>query len=179
MQDVARFTAEATLKDSRPVIIRAIRPSDREMIREAFDKLGSRSVFLRFFSRKASLTPEELTEITDVDFERTVALVATWSRDKRNEVIAGGRYIRLDDATENGAAEIAFTVRDDVQGQGLGRLMLGYLTEIARSHGIGRFEAEVLPQNLAMLGVFQKSNLPMERRNQDGIVHVTLRLARG
>ena len=179
MQDVAHFTAEATLRDGRPVTIRAIRPSDREKIQVTFEKLEPRTVFMRFFGRKATLTDRELTDLTEVDFERAVALVVTWVEEGEEQLIAGGRYINLDDSTPSRVAEIAFTVRDDVQGQGLASLILRSLAQIARLQGIGRFEAEVLPRNTAMLSVFRKSGLPMQQRKRDGIVHVTLDLADG
>jgi RimJ/RimL family protein N-acetyltransferase len=178
VKELESFSANATLRDGRPVLVRAIRPDDRERLRLAFEQLDPRSVFLRFFGRKSALTDRELTDLTEVDFEQTVALVVTWHEDNAEQLIAGGRYIRLDDATEQGSAEVAFTVRDDHQGQGLASLLLQALIEIARRRAIARFVAEVLPNNLGMLRVFEKSGLPMRRHNRDGVVHVTLDLVR-
>lgn len=177
MKGIENFSAETTLKDGRRVLIRAIRPEDREMLRVAFNKLDPRTVFMRFFGRKGTLTDRELTEFTEVDFEHTVALVVTLHEGEGEEMIAAGRYIRLNDVTPNGSAEVAFTVRDNVQRQGLASQILSCLVQIARGRGIGLFEAEVLPQNVAMLSVFHKSGLAMERRYRDGIVHVTLDLS--
>lgn len=179
VNDLSRFRTAATLKDGRPVLVRAIRPDDRERVRLAFERLDPRSVFLRFFGRKSALTDRELTDLTEVDFDQAVALVVTIHEDNAEQLIAGGRYIRFGDAEPQGSAEIAFTVRDDFQGQGLASLLLRHLVEIARGRAIARFEAEVLPKNLGMLRVFEKSGLSMGRRNQDGIIHVTLDLVRG
>jgi len=44
---------------------------------------------------------------------------------------------------------------------------------------VSRFEAEVLPQNTAMLAVFSRSGLPMKQSSADGVTHVTLSLAGG
>ena len=178
MDDAREFRAEATLKNGTPVVIRAVHPDDRERLSTAFEKLGPQSVFTRFFGRKSSLTAQELTAATDVDFETTVALVATLSKGGGEEVIAGGRYIAFEGADGESVAEVAFTVVDDLQGQGLASRILAHLTEIARSRGIVRFQAEVLPGNAAMLKVFENSNLPMLRHSVEGVVHVAMRLSK-
>ena len=40
-----------------------------------------------------------------------------------------------------------------------------------------QFEADVLPQNKAMLAVFLRSGLPMELTHTESDIHVTLSLA--
>ena len=42
-------------------------------------------------------------------------------------------------------------------GQGMGMLLLHYLTRIGRQRGIRRFYAKILPTNKAMLAVFHNS----------------------
>ena len=39
---------------------------------------------------------------------------------------------------------------------------------------MSRFEADVLAQNQGMLEVFSRSGLPMKRRREGNVVHVTL-----
>ena len=53
---------------------------------------------------------------------------------------------------------------------------MSLLTRIARQRGVHRFEADVLAGNQPMLKVFERSGLPMHRRLDDGVVHVTLEL---
>ena len=53
------------------------------------------------------------------------------------------------------------------------------LADIARSRGIARFEADVLPSNTPMLSVFHHSGLPMTRASVEGVVHVVLDLGDG
>ena len=48
-------------------------------------------------------------------------------------------------------AEAALLVADDRQHQGIGTLLLEYLADVARRHGIHRFEADVLGENLLAL----------------------------
>ena len=48
-----------------------------------------------------------------------------------------------------GAAEVAFVVIDDYQGQGIGAALLRHLAAIARSAGLKELVAEVLPENIS------------------------------
>jgi RimJ/RimL family protein N-acetyltransferase len=74
------------------------------------------------------------------------------------------------------SAEIAFTVEEDYQGQGIASSILRHLIHIAREKGVSRFEADVLAENIAMLAVFARSGLPMKKSLEEGVVHVTLSL---
>ncbi len=75
-----------------------------------------------------------------------------------------------------GQAEIAFTVDDDFQGEGLGSAMMRSLTEIALGAGLEQFVAEVLAENASMLEVFAHSGLEMTTKSEGSVVHVSLRL---
>ena len=49
--------------------------------------------------------------------------------------------------------------------------------QIARAGGLEMFVAEVLPENLPMLKVFERCGLAMTTRSGRGVVHVTLALS--
>jgi RimJ/RimL family protein N-acetyltransferase len=176
--DASSYHVEDTLKDGTPTVIRAVRADDRNRIRTAFGKLEPETIYTRFFTYKNALTEKELTSMTEVDFERTVALVATVRENGEEVVIAGGRYVAYDAAEGSRSAEVSFTVEEAYQGQGLASRLLAHLAVIARAKGIARFEAEVLPQNTAMLKVFEKSGLLMTKRRGEGVVHVEMALSR-
>ena len=108
----------------------------------------------------------------NIDFVDEVALLAV-ARESGREVIAGGgRYI----AVQPGTAELAFTVVDEFQGLGLASALLRHLTALARAAGLREFVAEVLSNNTAMLRVFERSGLRMERKRENGVVHITLQV---
>ena len=72
------------------------------------------------------------------------------------DLIGMARY-DVDPATR--LAEIAFVVRDNWQGRGVGTLLMKRMSEIARARGLSGFSADVLARNKAMLMVFQRSGL--------------------
>jgi RimJ/RimL family protein N-acetyltransferase len=176
MSDARAFRAGETLRNGTPVVIRAVRPDDREPIAHAFAGLERESVYTRFFSHKRALSDAELGQIDAMDFVRDVMLVVTVSAASAETVIASARYIAHDEADGSLTAEVAFTVEEDYQGNGIAGRLLGHLARIARDNGVARLEADVLPENRAMLAVFRKSGLPMTSRRDGGVFHILLAL---
>ena len=111
-----------------------------------------------------------------MDLAREVALVVTVGQGDGETIIGGAHYwVFESDAVRS--AEIAFTVEEDYQGQGIAGSLLQHLIRIARDRGLARLEAKVLPRNSAMLAVFSHCGLPMTVERRDDLIHVTLTLA--
>jgi acyl-CoA synthetase (NDP forming) len=87
--------------------------------------------------------------------------------------IALATYVRLHDPRR---AEVAFAVADELHGRGVGSRLLERLAAHASAVGIEEFVAEVLPQNRAMLRVFDEAGFETARTLQDGVIEVVLRL---
>jgi RimJ/RimL family protein N-acetyltransferase len=176
MIDAATYDKTEVLKNGIAVRIRSICDNDKEKLSEAFRNLETESIYLRFFHHKKELTDAELKAATEIDFDTVVALVVTIKEKGDETIIAGGRYVAFDAADGQRSAEVAFTVEEDYQGQGLASSLLRHLVFIAREKGVARFEADVLPQNKAMLTVFSHSGLPMIKQPESGSIHLTLSL---
>ena len=91
-------------------------------------------------------------------------------------MIGGASYVVLPSADGARAAEVAFTIEEDYQGQGLAGKLMAMLAGIARQHGIDRFEADVLAGNAPMLEVFERSGLPLTKTREGGVTHVVMDL---
>ena len=176
MIEANNFEETETLNSGVTVKMRAIRPSDKAGIADAFGKLDPESVYTRFFHAKGSLSDQDLKAATEVDFENVVALVVTIESGGKETIIGGGRYLAFDRASAR-SAEVAFLVEEDYHGLGIAGRILKHLACIAREKGVGQFEAEVLPQNKAMLAVLLRSGLPMKQTQTEGVIHVTLSLS--
>jgi RimJ/RimL family protein N-acetyltransferase len=176
--DAKHLQVTETLKDGTVVTIRAIRPDDKSRIAAAFRNLEADSIYTRFFRFKSELTEEELRDATEVDFERTVALVVTIpALDGEETIIGAGRYVLYNPPIVLRRAEVSFIVEEDYQGKGIAGRILKHLIQVAREKGVVGLEAEVLRENTAMLAVFARSGLPLEKSYEDGVFHVTLILA--
>ncbi len=174
--DIAAYSVTEKLRDGRPVIIRAIRPDDRSRVVDTLLDVSSDSFYRRTFSPKRALSDQELTRLTEVDFQDVVALVAVMKETDGERIVGGGRYVRMGPAPADGA-EVAFLIDDPHQGLGIGSRIFRHLVSIARASGVPQFEADVLPSNEGMLRVFERSGLPVARTPAPDVVHIKIELA--
>lgn len=170
------FAAVRVLPNGIQILIRAVRPDDKERLRAAFAALERVSIYTRFFGHRKELTETELEQATNVDFDQVVALWATVGSGAAEIIIGGGRYVRDAGPASRLGAEVAFAVEEDYQGQGIASCLLGHLVRIARSKGLLQFEADVLTGNRPMLDVFARSGLPIRQQSAGDVIHVTLSL---
>jgi GNAT superfamily N-acetyltransferase len=172
MLEAARYSATERLRDGRTVEIRAQRATDQAELLAAVERIGDQSRYRRFFGAKRGFSDKEVAFFLNIDFINHVALVAMAKEKDRTVIIAGARYI----VERLGAAEVAFAVIDEYQGQGLGPALLRHLAVLARIAGLRQFTAEVLPDNIPMLRVFEKSGLKVSTKRAPGAIHVVLEL---
>jgi RimJ/RimL family protein N-acetyltransferase len=125
------------------IMVRPLRNGETAVVQAVFDRLGPRSRWLRFHGAKNVLFPKELEELARVDGTHHV-LVAYF--DGRPVGIA--RLVRDGDA-----ADVAFAVVDDLQGNGIGTVLVDRLGADARAAGITRFNADVQPDNKPSLAL--------------------------
>jgi len=172
VSDPAKYSAVELLRNGLRIEIRALRASDRADLVAAVDHTGARSLYRRFFSLKRHFSEKEINFFLNIDFANHVALVAVVREGGRRAIVGGGRYI----VVRPGTAEVAFTVVDKYQGQGIGGSLMRHLTTLARDAGLKELIAEVLPENIPMLKVFENSGLRLSAKQEDGVVHISLQL---
>ena len=158
------WEADVLLRDGHPIHLRPITPGDGDALRAFHSGLSARTVYFRFFSAKPELTDADVEYFTHVDHESRVALVAL----DRDDIIGVGRF----DALGDGQAEVAFLIRDDMQGLGLGSVLLEHLAAAGRERGITRFVAEVLPANSRMLSTFRAAGYALTQQREDDVIAV-------
>lgn len=163
-----QWEADAVLSDGSVVHLRPITPADADRLREFHSRLSPETVYYRFFAPYPELTDKDVTRFTTVDYVDRVALVATVA----GEIVGVGRYDRINDTD----AEIAFTVRDDYQGRGLGSVLLEHLAVAARERGLRRFVADVLPQNRRMTATFSHAGYRVAQELEDGVVKLAFEI---
>jgi RimJ/RimL family protein N-acetyltransferase len=173
VSEAAEYSVVETLRNGRQVEIRALRPDDRADLVAAVGRASAQSLFRRFFAAKRGFTEQEIAFFVNVDFINHVALVATVEEDGRPVIVGGGRYI----VGQPGTAEVAFAVVDQHQGQGIGAALMRHLAAIARRSGLNELIAEVLPENVSMLKVFENSGFHLTKKRTSECVHVVLSLS--
>jgi GNAT superfamily N-acetyltransferase len=131
------------------VQIRPIVDADAEGLVDLHLRCSPESRYLRFHSPKPRLRPAEAAYLAGADGTHRVALVATVVEDGEERIVADARI----ESTPTGDGEVALLVRDDLQGIGLGRLLLTLLIDAAARRGRRRLLLHVLADNHAMLSL--------------------------
>ncbi len=155
------------LGDGTGAFVRPLVRSDRTRFAAEVRALLPESRRRRFFT---SGTPSDrlIDYLVNIDYVDHFAWTIG-STDGRG--LGTGRYVRDDAHPER--AEVAFGVADDMQGKGLGTLLLGALGAAATQTGITTFVADVLEENLPMRKVFDKAGATW-RRTDAGVVSATM-----
>jgi len=171
---------EQTLKlpDGQALLLRPIRPEDEPLYVELFESLSPEEVFFRFLNRMKTLSHNLAARLTQLDYDRDMALVLVGKRASGETVLYGGSRIMAD--PDNERAEFAVLLRGDMTGLGLGPIMLRRIIDYAKSRGIVEVYGEVLSDNRPMLKLCQVFGFTAKRSLDDpGIVNVCLNLREG
>src|SRR5262245_4654835 len=172
--DAAHYAATERLRNGAALEVRSLRPDDRAEMLAAVGRFSPEALYRRFFAPKRHFTEREIDFYLNVDFDKHVALAAVLDDGGHKTIVGGARYV----VAQPGRAEVAFAVDDAHQKLGIATHLLKHLTGIARAAGLEAFIAEVLPENVAMLKVFERCGLAMTTRSGRGVVDVTLALPR-
>jgi len=159
------------LRDGLPVWLRAIRPTDAAAMAALFDRASQQSLLLRFFTPLKRVERSVVDQLVRADGIERMAYVAVRDLDSPAGIIAVGQYTRY---PKPDAADVAFFVDDEYQGNGLGTLLLERLALHARDHGIVRLHADVLTVNERMLQVFRDSGLVTGVRSDGDTLSINL-----
>ncbi|HWC07319.1 MAG TPA: GNAT family N-acetyltransferase [Gemmatimonadota bacterium] len=157
-----------TLADGARVTLRPIHPDDESALTALYERLSPQTAYQRFFTVMRRLPPDWAHILTNVDYDRRMAIVALGPD---GELIGVARYTYDTQADE---AEIAIVIEDPWQGRGIGKRLLGELMGYAEGKGIRRFRAYVLGDNLRMLELIRRVTTVLDRRLESGVVSLLL-----
>ena len=145
-------SAELQLADGSDVLVRPVRPDDKDAIADGFSRMSDRSRYQRFMTLHDALSTGELRYLTEVDHHDHEALVCFDAA--TGDGVGVARFIRS--GTDPKVAEAAVAVVDAWQRRGLGTALTVLLADRARQEGIERFTALLLASNDAMLNLLRK-----------------------
>jgi acetyl coenzyme A synthetase (ADP forming)-like protein len=160
-----------TLRDGTSAFLRPARPQDADLVQALFGRASRQSLWLRFFTPRASVDRHLVELMVDSDGVERMTYLVTQGEGGEETALAVAGYVRLPSWD---TAEVAFFVDDTYQGKGLGTLLLERLAAHARTHGIVRLIADVLADNHQMLEVFRKSGFATKVTWDHGVARIDL-----
>jgi acetyltransferase len=152
-----------TLPDGRAFLVRPVLPEDEPAFHKFFAKMSPDDVRMRFFAPKKALTHPFAARLTQIDYDREMALVLAEPGTAGRSDVYGMVHIAADPDGER--AEFAIMLRSDMSGLGLGPLLMRRIIDYGRNHGLKELFGEVLRENRPMLKLadvfgFERSAMP-------------------
>ncbi|MGH7004911.1 MAG: GNAT family N-acetyltransferase, partial [Alphaproteobacteria bacterium] len=129
--------------------IRPIQPEDEPALVASFRRMSPEDVRMRFFAPLRSLSHEMAARLTQIDYDREMALVLAEERAGQAPDFVG--VVRLAADPDFEKAEFAVIVLPAAQGRGIGRVLMERIIDYARSRGIRQVFGDVLAENHRML----------------------------
>jgi len=133
----------------RELTLRPIRPEDEPQHLAFLAQLDPVDIRMRVFYSRRSIEHSELARLTQVDYEREMAFIATARLEGGGEETLA--VVRSVTDPDNHDAEFGIVVRSDLKGGGLGELMMRKLIAHLKTRGTQRLVATVLRENARML----------------------------
>lgn len=159
------LTTHRTTRTGLEVLLRPVKISDEPLLKDFFYSLSDQSLYRRFMSTRKDMPHERLQEYVIIDYTKEMAIVAILENDDTEKVVGLSQYW-IDETSHT--ADVAFAVSEDYQDKGIGGVLLGYLTYLAKRQGLLGFTADVLVENRSMLDLFKRQGFAMQSHPERG-----------
>jgi acetyltransferase len=149
-----KLEERVTLNNGQEMLLRPIRPEDEPAHQVFFSCLSREDVRLRFFNPINEMPHTEMARLTQIDYDREMAFIATAPNGNGSAETCG--VVRTITDPNNEDAEFAVIVRSDIKGVGLGRVLMEKMINYCRSRGTKRMFGQVLKENTPMLSLAEQ-----------------------
>jgi GNAT superfamily N-acetyltransferase len=165
--------------------IRPILPEDKDGLKRGLAQLSAESKRQRFFSSRKDFTDKELAFFTEVDQHNHIAYVAVSKEADGPHPAGSARCVRDVMHGRPDFAELAVTIIDSFQGQGLGKALLEVLAQKAIKENIHFFYGDFNVSNNKILKLLEgycvrhalpEGSFHLERQ-ADGFLYFEMALA--
>ena len=166
------------LPDGSTLLIRPVRPEDEPAFVVGFARLTTEDVRMRFMHVVKELTHDEAARLTQIDYDREMALVAF--RQRPGQPLEGWGVARIVGDPDQERAEFAIILLRDATGIGLSSLLLRRLIQYAHARSIRELYGEILRENEPMLELCRAMGFTVKVCPEDsGVMIATLQLVSG
>ncbi|MGV3346913.1 GNAT family N-acetyltransferase [Enterobacteriaceae bacterium LUAb1] len=162
-----------TLKNGEAGLLRPILPEDEPLLQQFIAQVTKEDLYYRYFSEINEFTHDDLANMTQIDYDREMAIVAVRYQATGEEIIGVTRAIS--DA-DNIDAEFSVLVRSDLKGSGIGRRLLEKMIAYTREHGIHQLNGITMPHNRGMVTLARKMGFTVDMQLDEGIASLVLNL---
>jgi len=168
------YETTISLKDGSEVLLRPVKPVDERLLQEFFYSMSNREVYYRFLHSIKAFPRKDMQRMVNIDYHREMSVLALVGEFGKQEVAGVGRYIL--DGSEY--PEVDFAVQEKFQGKGLGRVIMEYITGIAKDRGFGGIHAVVMSENQASLHILTHLGYAVTGLASQGVIEAKIHFDR-
>ncbi|MFM0157346.1 GNAT family N-acetyltransferase [Paraburkholderia sediminicola] len=150
------------------VTVRPIRPEDEAAHHDFVEAMTPEDLRLRFFGAVGSFDHSQLARMTQIDYDREMALIATVDSEEGFTRTLG--VVRAVADPDNETAEFAVAIRSDQKGRKLGQLLMDRIIKYARARGIHWLVGEALRENGPMIALARSRGFTITPTEDPGVV---------
>jgi acetyltransferase len=156
------------------ITVRPIRPEDEAAHKAFIAAMTPDDLRLRFFGAVRGFDHSQLARMTQIDYDREMALIAE-APDESGVMTTLGVTRAVADP-DNETAEFAVAVRSDSKGKGLGKLLTTRIIAYSRARGTRLLVGEALRENTGMIELARRCGFEITKTEDPGVVGFRMRL---
>lgn len=163
-----------TLSNDMSVEVRPIRAEDAPLITAFHTQLSEESIRFRYFHHKTDLTKRDLSVLAHINYDRQMAFIAEHHRDDGTKEMLG--VVRVWNDPDNIRTEFSVIIRDDMQGYGLGSLLMNKMIRYCRGVGTLEMIGSVMVDNHPMRALMKHLGFQLRYDMEEQVMYASLRL---
>ncbi|GAA3908896.1 bifunctional acetate--CoA ligase family protein/GNAT family N-acetyltransferase [Halomonas cibimaris] len=163
-----------TLKNGWPVEVRPVRAEDAPLISAFHRRLSEQSIRFRYFHNKADLSQRDLSILSHINYDRQMAFIAEYQPEEGEREMLG--VVRVWNDPDNLRTEFSIIIRDDLQGLGIGSLLMQKMISYCRHIGIIEMVGTIMMDNRPMRALMKHLGFKCRFDMEEQVVEAVLRL---
>lgn len=163
-----------TLKNGWEVEVRPIRAEDAPLISNFHRQLSEESIRFRYFHNKSDLTQRDLSMLSQINYDRQMAFIAEHLREDGSKEMLG--VVRVWNDPDNIRTEFSVIIRDDLQGLGIGSLLMNKMIDYCRSIGTLEMIGKIMVDNHPMRALMKHLGFKQRYNMEEQVVDAVMRL---
>jgi len=162
------------LKNGWEVEVRPIRAEDAPLITAFHRQLSEESIRFRYFHNKADLSQRDLSTLSHINYDRQMAFIAERLCPDGDKEMLG--VVRVWNDPDNIRTEFSIIIRDDLQGLGIGSLLMNKMIGYCKGVGTLEMVGKILIDNHPMRALMKHLGFRQSFNMEEQVVDAVLRL---
>ena len=151
-------------KQKKRVYIRPVRPEDACLSQDFIRSLSAETKYFRFMNTVSELSHSQLIRLTQIDYDRDMALIACVQTAEGEKQVGVVRYAGTPDGQ---TCEFAIVIDDAWRGTGLGKELMLRLIGIAKRNDLSYMVGDILKENKRMLSFVKHLGFSLSSHPED------------